>query len=153
MSKASKRLLICILAFAILAGIGVYAATNYGSETDPLITKSYLDKVVRPEIETELQNQIDSAKANIYSTASGEFTELSLSAGQKIRCGAGSQLLLCSGSATSISSITDTTSGGNVNAGNTISINHLYLVPESDGGFAIGNNGGKVLVSGSYSIS
>ena len=43
-----KKKLVIALAVALVlccAGIGVWAAGNYGSEDDPLVAMSYLDKV------------------------------------------------------------------------------------------------------------
>ena len=52
MKTNSARLRAALIALAILLAVGVtvYAAANYGSQEDPLITTSYLDSVVQPEL-------------------------------------------------------------------------------------------------------
>ncbi|MFR3291200.1 MAG: hypothetical protein ACLTSG_13680 [Lachnospiraceae bacterium] len=50
------------LAVAVLAaGIGAYAATNYGTQSDPLVAMSYLEKVLGPKMEQQLDEQIAEA--------------------------------------------------------------------------------------------
>ena len=149
MRKTRKILLIVALA-VLLAGITAYAATKYGTKDDPLITKSYLDSVVQPQLEKELQEQISAAEADLQSSVPGEFTELSLNAGESVRCSVGSELLLRSGSARALGSLADTTAGSSVSAGASLSANHLYLTAEEASGLTA-EGSAVVLVSGSYS--
>ena len=151
MKKTGRRILIAALAALVLAGVTAYAVTNYGSESDPLITKSYLDSVVQPKLEAELGRQMDEAEQEMQSSTPGEFTELSLKAGQSLTCTAGSEFLLRSGSAKSVGSLADTTGGGSVSAGAAITANHLYMAAENGGGLTASANA-VVLVSGSYSL-
>ena len=144
MKKKKMRMILIALAVLLLAGAGVYAATSYGSESDPLITKSYLDKVLQPQLEAELD-------AALGESEPGEFDELKLGAGQSVLCGAGGELLLRSGSAKSVGSLADTTGGGSVSAGAAITANHLYMAAENGGGLTASANA-VVLVSGSYSL-
>ena len=152
MKLTKKRIFVLALTVLVLAGVGVYAATNYGSESDPLITKSYLDKVVQPQLEQELDAALDGAQGELHSSAPGEFTELTLSAGQKVLCGAGGELLLRSGSAKTVGQLSDTTAGSAVSGGSTVTANHLYLAAEADSGFAASGSA-VVLVSGSYTLN
>ena len=56
------QIVILVIAVAVLAaGIGAYAATNYGTQSDPLVAMSYLEDVLGPKMETELDKQIDEA--------------------------------------------------------------------------------------------
>ena len=151
MRKTRKILFIVALA-VLLAGITAYAATKYGTKDDPLITKSYLDSVVQPQLEKELQEQISAAEADLQSSVPGEFTELSLNAGESVRCSVGSELLLRSGSAKTVGQLSDTTSGSAVNGGSTVTANHLYLAAEADSGFAASGSA-TVLVSGGYTLN
>lgn len=59
-----KRLVIILLAVVLAlgcAGIGAWAATNYGTQSDPLIAQSYLDEVLRPQLEREFNAALDEA--------------------------------------------------------------------------------------------
>ena len=148
-----RRLTIIGIAAAVMlfAGAVGYAAGNYGAKTDPLITKSYLDSVVQPQMETELKQQLAEAEQQMRSTTPGEFTELSLSSGQTLRCGPGCEFLLCSGSATALGDLVDTTAGGSVGSGGALSANHLYISASDSCGLTVGGSA-KVLVSGTYSV-
>ena len=153
MKRIPKKVLVAVIVLAVvLAGAGVYAATNYGSQSDPLITKSYLEKVLQPQLEAEVDAALEEAGAAQHS-APGEFAELKLSAGQSIVCSAGGELLLRSGSAKSVGSLTDTTAGSGVSAGVGVTVDHLYLASAADSGFTAGSGGAAVLVSGSYFIN
>ena len=150
MSKTHKRILAAVLAVLLLAGISAYAAVKYGTKEDPLITKSYLDSVVQPELEKELKSQLDLAETELRSSVAGEFTELSLTSGVSVKCNAGGELLLRSGGARALGSLVDTTAGSSVSAGAALTLNHLYLAAE-DGSGLTASSGAAVLVSGSYS--
>ena len=151
MSKTHKIVLIAVLAVLLCAGITAFAVTNYGSKEDPLITKSYLDSVVQPQLEKELQEQVNAAEKELRSSVPGEFTELNLKAGQKITCSLGGELLLRSGSASAVGSLADTTDGGTLSAGGALKANHLYLAAEDGSGLSM-SAAGAVLVSGSYTL-
>ena len=153
MKRNKKRILLvslCIL--LVLAGAGVYAATNYGSESDPLITRSYLDAVVQPKLENEFDAALDKAETALMETVPGEFTELQLSGGQTVLCAAGGELILRSGSAKTAGALADTTAGAEVTAGSSAAANHLYLAAEADSGLTAASGGAVVLVSGTYSV-
>ena len=136
MKEKTLKWIIAALAVLLLAGVTAYAATNYGSKDDPLITKSYLDEVVKPELESELQSKLDAAASNMLRSAPGEFAKVELQAGQTLRCAAGA--------------FSDTTAGAALAAGAALPPNHLCLATE-DGGVSAAA-AATVLVSGTYRI-
>ena len=150
MKEKTMKILIAVLALLLVAGVGAYAATSYGTRDDPLITKSYLDEVVKPRMESEMQTQLDAAAAAIRSSTPGEFTKTELRAGQSLRCGAGCQLLPVGGSVKALGAMADTTAGEALAADAALSLNHLYMATEDGGVTAAGE--AVVLVSGSYSV-
>ena len=150
MKEKGLKTVIAVLALLLVAGVGAYAATNYGTRDDPLITKSYLDEVVKPQMETELQTQLDAAAAAIRSSTPGEFAKVELRAGQSLRCAAGCQLLPVSGSVKALGALADTTAGEALAAGAALSLNHLFMATEDAGVSASG--AATVLVSGSYTL-
>ncbi len=149
----NKRIIISMLVVLVLllAGVAIYAADSYGSQSDPLITKSYLDSVVQPQMEAELKQQLSDAAAQMRSSTPGEFAELTLTAGQTLRCGAGCEILLRSGSASAAGELADTTAGAGVSAGSALSANHLYAAVNDSSGITAGSSV-KALVSGVYSV-
>ena len=152
MRRSKKRILVIVLCILVLAGAGVYAATNYGIESDPLITKSYLDAVVQPKLEDAFDAALDEAESALRETVPGEFTELQLGGGETILCVAGGELILRTGGAKTVGALSDTTSGSSVTAGSSAAANHLYLAAEADSGFTASSGGAVVLVSGSYTV-
>lgn len=150
MKERTMKYIIAVLAVLLLAGVTAYAATTYGSQDDPLITRSYLDDVLKPELEGELQTKLDAAAAELQRSASGEFSRVELSVGQTLRCAAGSELLPVSGAVSALNGLTDTTEGAAVASGTALSANHLYLAAEESGAAAAG--AAVVLVSGSWHV-
>ena len=79
-----------------------------------------------------------------------------LSAGQTLSGEAGCELLLRSGSAVCVADsagvpgMVDATSGGSVNGGGALQVNHLYLMPAPAGVRA--SSEAAVLVRGGYSV-
>lgn len=143
---------ICVVV-CIAAGIGVYAATNYGSQEDPLVAKSYIDEVILPELEEMMDSQLDSAIAalNEKNSTDGVFKSVNLSSGQKLSCGAGTEFLVTSGSAKASGELVNTTAGTTVSSGSSLTANNLYVVTAAGGGVTASGSL-TVLVNGSYSV-
>ena len=56
-----RTVVLLILAAVLLGSLGVYALGTFGSESDPLITMSYLEKVLRPELEQQFAAETEAA--------------------------------------------------------------------------------------------
>lgn len=153
----SKKTVISLIALAVilLAGIGVYAAGNYGTKDDPLITKSYLDAVVKPELQKQLQTELNDA-VNELRGGSGEFTVVTLYNGQTVSCGVGTEIVPRLGSVkangASAPALIDTTTGNSISAGTVLSANHLYMVSIEGNGITAAADNTKVLISGGYTV-
>ena len=65
--KKLRTLAVFCLVVVLLGGIGAYAVTNYGSESDPLITLSYLNSVLKPELEQKYNQQTKDSIAELES--------------------------------------------------------------------------------------
>ena len=150
-----KKILIAAICIAVVCavGIGAYAAGNYGSKEDPLVAKSYIDEVILPELEEMMDAQLDAAIAalNEKNTTNGVFESITLVSGQKIICGAGTEILVRSGTAVSHGELVNTTAGTAVKSGSDLSANNLYIVSAAGGGVAASGSL-TVLVNGTYSI-
>lgn len=158
MTKRQTLAIIIGLALILAAGLAAYAATaSYGSRDDPLITRSYLDEVVRPELEKAVQEQVGKALEDVRS-GGGEFTLLTLQSGQTVKCAVGTELLPRFGAASAYAydsadvALVDTTGGAAVTGGTALAQNHLYMVTILGNGFTAGEDNTKVLVSGSYTV-
>ena len=155
MNRKKLAVVIITLAALILAGVAVYAAGSYGSREDPLVAKSYLDSVLRPELETELKTELNEAVSEVRS-GSGDFTVLTLQKGQTVICEPGCEILPRLGSVQALGAsspaLVDTTSGSTVNSGATLTANHLYMVTISGNSAAAGADGTCILISGGYRV-
>lgn len=162
MKKKTVRVTVCILAaLAGLTAVGIMAAGGAGSQSDPLVTLSYLtdtftgqvmdrvDKLIA-ERNTKLASELEGGA----SVSGGAYASVTLSAGQTLTGETGCEVLLLSGTATCSASaspaMTDATSGGSINNGAALQPNHLYLMT---GRRSVTTSGGaSLLVRGSYAV-
>lgn len=166
-----KKLIIClgvVIAVAFVAGLTGIAASTYGSQSDPLVAKSYLDETVTPGIMAELEAKITAKAAELTesfnkllgsgSGASGsQFKVVTLTNGQILKCEAGTEIMLRVGSAESYGSDTprliDETTGTTVDSsGTALTKNRMYMVTIANNGIK-STGSTKVLVRGTYTIS
>ena len=126
LSKKAWIILITVM-ILIVGSVSVYAAASAGSESDPLVTKSYVDA------------EIAKIKSNQSGTSggTGTYQVVHLYAGDKILGGEGTEIILRSGVAKAIDNgsngISDLTSGSELWSGNSLKTHHVILVPRADG--------------------
>ncbi len=146
--KISKKTLCILMAILILVigTVSVYAATTAGSESDPLVTKSYVDAEIA-KIKNS-QSQTGGASTN--------YEVVHLQAGDKIIGGEGTEIILRAGEATAIDNgsngISDMTSGTELWSGNAVKSNHLILIPRADGRGVKVNTEAYFMIRGAYTI-
>lgn len=158
---------------ALTASMGGYIAFGAGDSTDPLISKSYLDNILVPNILSQIDTKIDQKLAtldvggtnnnnnnsgfgNNTTTGSNIYVSVQVSAGQIVLGDEGTQFILRSGSATSVcpgaNGLVDTTAGIDIGEGSTIQPNHVYITPRDDGRGLHMYTDGYVMIKGNYSI-
>lgn len=102
-----------------------------GSETDPIVTKSYVDSAV-------------------------SYTPVQLAAGQTLIGGEGTEIILRSGIATAIDNgangVSDITAGVDLMTGADVGLNHLLLIPRNDGRGIAAVTEIWVMIRGSYTV-
>lgn len=155
MNKKLKTILIAVLLVAVGAGVGAYAASTYGTESDPLVAKSYLDNTLTPKLQTEFQTKIDQQSQLLEQQIASanttvNFSAVTLTSGQTLRCSAGCEVVLRSGTATAAGTLSDVTTGTALNAGSALAQNHLCLAAASGGVTASGSV--SLLVRGTYTV-
>jgi len=148
-----------VLILAMGVGIGVYAASNYGTEADPLVAKSYLDDVLTPKLKSDFTNQLNSELAaldnrisGIADNAKGNYTLVTLTDGQSLTASAGCEIILRSGSVSALGVMSDLTSGTSLAAGDVPAENHLCVTAASSSGVTASGDA-TLLVRGAYSIA
>ena len=177
MKKLKKRHFLPLALSAVLVlGAGTSLAA-VGDENDPLITLSYLQQTVLPDILTQveantmqkqeqltadLSAQITQYKTDMQalvstgSTGSDSYTLVTLSAGQTMYLDVGCEMMLRVGSATvnaaTSPALIDITTGGTINNGTSLTKNHLYMSTISDRTLIPTSDTVKLLVRGSYSV-
>ena len=174
--KKTRRFLVIILALVLVAGLGamaVYAAGSAGTEDDPLVTLSYLTEVFTAKVtdlfhadldarETSLREGLGArisaleAAAGITVPESRDYTVETFLDGETVICQRGTEILLRIGEAVVVASnrpgLVDTSSTGELNDGESLEKNHLYMVTINGNGFrAVGTV--KAVIRGDYTVS
>ena len=144
------RLFLIIVAVAVVSFFAMSAYANIaepGSEADPLVSRSYVDKVFH-----SLREYVDSK-----SGGSSSFEIIYLEQGQVLIGNHSTEMILRSGIASAVDSgmggLADVTVGKDIRHGENISQNHLLIVPRDDGrGVRAENNNVVLMVRGGYTI-
>ena len=161
-----------LLAVALVSGLTTLAVTKDGTQDDPLVTLSYLTQKVTPDILDKLGDRIDAKAAELTeefeqriaasgggtASAPSGFTVVTLTNGQTVTCGVGTEIMLRLGSAVSAGPdnprLIDETTGGSVStSGTALTANHMYMVTIQGNGVKATANNTKILIRGEYTIS
>ncbi len=124
-----KPILIIAVLLVLIAGVvGVNAATSDpGSDSDPLVTKSYVDSAI--------SNALSSVGTG--SAGNSGYEVIQVEAGKQIIATGCTEMILRSGSAKAIDNgvngVSDMTQGIDLLKNYTVYQNHLLLVPRDDG--------------------
>ena len=168
---------------AVLAGLcltaGVALGAGEGTQSDPLVTLSYLTQTVTPsildqvdeqaaqrqqELQTQLQSAIQGYTAQMEAALGGSggaqytstYTVVTLTSGQQLNMEVGCEVMLRIGTAACVSSsspgLIDTTTGATLNDGGALTTNHLYMATIADRAIRATAGTVKVLVRGGYTI-
>jgi len=129
-------LLLIMTAIIGYSGFAAADDSNPGSASDPLVTKSYVEKYVQTFVQSFVPDYIEKMGA-LDKGASLEWNIAELAEGQEFIGKAGTEFIVRSGAAVVVdpsgSGIPDLTAGKNVLAGQTAELNHLFSVPREDG--------------------
>lgn len=161
MKKKRIRTLLCaVLALAGLTVAGTMAAGGAGSQSDPLVTLSYLTETFTGQVMDKVDELIDARNARLTqelggtSASGGTYASVTLSAGQTLTGGTGCEVLLRLGAANCTASaapgLVDTTAGGSIDGGASLQVNHLYLMTDTRS--VTSSSGATLLVRGSYTV-
>ena len=157
--------------------VAVMAAGAAGSQTDPLVTLSYLESTYtdtllskadsvfqsrNKELEQALAEQVAAMKKEVSSQtvqtgSAAAFTAMTLHKGQTLTGAVGTEVLLRQGSAVcsaaSAPGLVDVTGGGELQSGGALTANHLYLMTADGRGVTASSDSVTVLVRGTCSLS
>ena len=176
MKHLKRRAIPALLALTLLLGTGAAMASG-GSKTDPLVTLSYLEDTVIPEIldllydetrvankelKNDLADQIKEYEKEMESLVSGTvtgsetYTLVTLTGGQTLALDVGCELMLRVGTATvnaaTNPALIDVTTGDSINGGASLVKNHLYMATIPDRTLTPTAETVKLLVRGGYTV-
>ena len=157
--KKIITVLAAVLILAVGVGVGAYAASNFGTQADPLVAKSYLDQTVTPKLQAQFQSKLDEQsqimEQKIAASSSGlNFTSVSLTNGQTLKGSVGCEIILRAGTAvcSGTSGLSDVTEGKLVTSGAALTANHLCMVSTQGDGVKASSSV-TLLVRGSYTLA
>jgi hypothetical protein len=147
-------------ALLIFGAVSVATSGDPGTSTDPVVTKSFVEKRLS-EVVASLTQKIDALSAKIGSGGTASpgappaFVVIELQNGDKITFGENTQVILRGGAASAIAAandLPDVTGGTGLALGQTIPLNHLIIIPKSDGrGMSIKDRS-WLMISGQYTV-
>jgi hypothetical protein len=159
-----KRFISGVMALGLLACVSAASASNAGTSSDPLITKSYIEDTYIPNVVSageavinqrisQLSGSVD--KAESYDMASG-YEAYILPTGESVEIITGSSVILTGGSAKIASlsgTIVNVTTGQEVTAGTSLTLNNRYFCAEDTVAIVTASTGASVAVNGYYNVS
>lgn len=152
LTKWAPRAACALLAFTLIAGGAALASGNQGSQQNPLVTLSYLNEVVVPEILKQVDEKLN-AKTKELDSSQAAFVPVELPAGKSVTLSAGSQLLVRSGKLASANALVDMTDGTTWNSdGSGMKVNHLYISTGA-GQIVTAVTEAAVMVQGEYTLN
>ncbi|ADL08443.1 hypothetical protein [Thermosediminibacter oceani] len=148
MNKMGKIFLILatVTVFMIFSMTGRADVGEPGSESDPLVTKSYVDKLF-----SNIQQSINSGTGG---SVSPEI--VNLSPGQQLVGDMGTEIILRSGQAVIVDGagggLADVTAGKDIKKDEIVPANHLLIVPRDDGRGITAKSNVVVMVRGNFTV-
>ncbi len=166
MKNLKKSVTVLILMLAVLT-LGVSADEAYSSKNDPLVSLSYVNDVLGPQIMAEVLEKIESQYVkitDITDMSAGDYTLITLERGQTLMAKGICEMVLLSGSATAVvtssanveagQGLVDITDGAVIVNGALVKVNHNVIIPKSDGrGIIVTSEGVSLLVRGEYTVA
>lgn len=176
--KKSKRWTVLVATLALTALCGGAALAASGDKTDPLVTLSYLQQTIIPDVVSQVEikasvRQTELAKkladqitqykqdvANQGGSGSGSgasYTLVTLTSGQTMSLNVGCEVMLRVGTATvkaaTSPALVNVSTGGSIESGAALTKNHLFMATIADRTITPTAATVKLLVRGGYSIA
>lgn len=140
------------VATALLLGVTVFA--NAGTESDPLVSKSYVDDKIEQVL--TIVNGGSASTDTATPVAGATYQTVYLSAGQIVLGSEGTEIIMRSGKGnvyiTGVDGIVDATTGSNLTNGDVAKTNHIMIVPRGDGRGIKASEGAWFLIKGNYTV-
>ncbi|MBO5743770.1 MAG: hypothetical protein J6R68_05760 [Clostridia bacterium] len=143
-----KKIILTTIALLFLSVCLPGLAADPGSNEDPLVTLSYINDVLMPQVKSYVDSK---------ATASNDgFEIVNLKSGQTVIAGASTEMILRMGNAQIVATqkggVADVTSGFDLQNGAVMPSNHLLIVPLDDGRGAQMLSDGIIMIKGNYTV-
>ena len=166
MKKFPKLTSAFLLLLAALT-LCVSADGAYSSKDDPLVSLSYVNDVLGPEIMAQVMARVEKEYiklSDISKASAGSYTVLAVKKGQTLMAVSCCEAVVLDGNAVTVvtsaanqkagAGISDLTAGSVVTNGNVLPANHYLVIPKCDGrGFTVTSDTANILVRGEYNIT
>jgi hypothetical protein len=165
--KQIKRSVITVILILSLLSVVVVADEAYSTQNDPLVSLSYVNDVLGPQIMAQVMERVEKEYIKVSDVATlnaAEMKLVTLNKDQTLMTRGVCEIMLISGNATVL-----VTSSANVSSGqgfhdvtdakilvngSSLPINHYTVVPKADGrGFYVTSSTAVVLIRGEYDIT
>ena len=137
MQKNNNKIILSLLiAVLFMLAISIPASAETSKQDDPLVTLSYVNEVLKPQIIAEVLEQLGSGGT----TAGGSsYNDISVANGKLLKLGADCEFIYRGGGATIITSsaqpgdgVTDMSAGTEFFSGKPLEFGHVYYASESE---------------------
>ena len=129
------------------------AAGTQGSQSDPLVTLSYLNEKVLPDILKQVDKKVEEGtkelREELKESGQASFRAAEAAKGKTVTLTAGAQLILRSGAAACTDGLVDLTTGEGV--WGVLALNHLYIAT-GDGLKVTAAEKSAFLILGTYTV-
>ena len=146
--KVFQNRILMIVMILVVIGTGVVLANTPGSSGDPIVSLSYIQDTLIPQVQ-QMIDKSSGAEALSYEIVNVEK-------GKTVIGGASSEMILRMGKAeiicTEKGGIADVTAGEDLQYGVACPSNHLLIIPMSDGRGVKVTEDAILMIKGSYQI-
>lgn len=165
--KQLKRSILTFLLILTVLAFGVSADEAYSSQNDPLVSLSYVNDVLGPQIMEQIMNKVEKEYVkltDISAISSGMYSTVTLVKDQTLTVRSVCEIVFLSGSATVLVTSSDNVRNGMgihdltdakiLTNGSIYPLNHYTIVTKPDGrGFYVTSDSATVLIRGEYDIT
>ena len=159
--KKLKRSAVCFVILLMLLALFVSADSEYTTENDPLVSLSYVNNVLKPQIISEVLDEIKSLYPN--SGAQTTYRLVTMKKGQSLTASGCVEVIMTYGSANAVVTasenlyagvgLDDLTAAKRLRNGDMLLTDHYIVIPRGDGrGFTVTSDSAYFLVRGEYNI-
>lgn len=159
--KRFKKSLLSFLAVVFMLTLFVSADSSYSTADDPLVSLSYVNNVLKPQIISEVLNEVKSLYPNVGTQST--YTLVEIKKGGRIEAAGCCEIIMTYGTSSAFVTssdnmyagvgLNDLTVGKRLLDGDLVMTDHYIVIPKGDGrGVSVTSDSAYFLVRGEYNI-